>query len=90
LDGHCDRWRRVDHCQPETLLAKDLEIGGEPSTVVWAKAGMSSAVRSAIGERTLRVISMNDRPCARQLLHRKMSGQVVLPDRLSAMPMRNA
>ena len=78
LDRHGDRRRRVDHRQAEALLAKHLEVGGEPGDGGLREGRhIVLALVPPVGERALRIdVDQADRAGARQLrLHRKVPGQ---------------
>ena len=78
LDRHGDRRRRVDHRQPEALLAKHLEVGGEPRDRGLGEGRhLGLALVPPVGERALRIdVDQADGTGARPLrLHRQMAGQ---------------
>ena len=78
LDRHGDRRRRIDHGEPEALLAQHLQIRAEARDRGLREGGhLVLALVPPIGERALRIdIDQADRPVAGTLrLHGEVAGQ---------------
>ena len=78
LDRHGDSGRRVDHREPETLLAQDGQIGRQAGDGGLGKSGQFRlALVPPVGQRSLRVdVDKHDRTGAGPLcLHGEMPGQ---------------
>ena len=91
LDRHGDRRRRVDHREAEALLAKDLEIGGEPRDGGLGEGRhVGLALVPPVGKAALRIdVDQADRAGARTAAPAPQDGRTrsSYPTRPSAMPL---